>query len=147
MAHLLVVEDDATSSKLVARILEREGHDVLTASDARAAEDAIAQRLPDLIVMDLALPGKDGYALTRQLRADPRTVRVPILALSAFAMPGDAERALEAGCTDYLTKPIRRELLLERLRPFVTPARPAPVSREPSAVPSPGAHPQKPESR
>jgi two-component system, cell cycle response regulator DivK len=65
--------------------------------------------------MDMALPGTDGYSLARELRGRPETSQLPILALSAFAMPGDAERALAAGCSDYLTKPIRRADLLERV--------------------------------
>jgi CheY-like chemotaxis protein len=115
MATILVVEDNPQNFKLTKVILEAAGHTVLSATTATEAEDRLSERRPDLILMDLALPGKDGYTLTRELRRRPETARLPILAVSSFAMPGDAERALEAGCTGYLTKPIRRALLLERV--------------------------------
>ena len=115
MARILVVEDNPQNLKLTTIILRSAGHTVRGAMDADAAEAAIAREIPDLIVMDVALPGRDGYTLTRELRHRPQTSRLPILALSAFAMPGDAEKALKAGCTDYLTKPVRRGPLLERV--------------------------------
>jgi CheY-like chemotaxis protein len=115
MARILVVEDNPQNLKLTTIILQSDGHTVIPAFDASAAERALAAGLPDLILMDVALPGRDGYAITRELRARPETSRLPILALSAFAMPGDAERALEAGATSYLTKPVRRAPLLERV--------------------------------
>jgi CheY-like chemotaxis protein len=115
MARILVVEDNPQNLKLTTVILESAGHTVMPASDSTEAERVLAKGLPDLIVMDVALPGKDGYTLTRELRARAETSRLPIVALSAFAMPGDAEKALDAGCTEYLTKPIRRGPLLERV--------------------------------
>jgi CheY-like chemotaxis protein len=115
MARILVVEDNPQNLKLSTIILQSEGHTVIPAVDSLEAERAIAVEVPDLILMDVALPGKDGYTLTRELRARPETAQLPILALSAFAMAGDAEKALEAGCTDYLTKPVRRAPLLERV--------------------------------
>jgi CheY-like chemotaxis protein len=115
MARILVVEDNPQNLKLSTIILQSQGHTVIPAVDSLEAERAIAVQVPDLILMDVALPGKDGYTLTRELRARPETAQLPILALSAFAMAGDAEKALEAGCTDYLTKPVRRAPLLERV--------------------------------
>jgi CheY-like chemotaxis protein len=115
MAHILVVEDNPQNLKLTTIILESGGHIVVPAVDAAEADRALEQRLPDLILMDMALPGTDGYTLARQFRGRSETSQLPILALSAFAMPGDAERALAAGCSDYLTKPIRRAALLERV--------------------------------
>jgi CheY-like chemotaxis protein len=115
MARILVVEDNPQNLKLATVILQSAGHTVVPAADSVEAERAIQERVPDLIVMDVALPGKDGYALTRELRARAETSALPIVALSAFAMPGDAEKALDAGCTEYLTKPIRRAALLERV--------------------------------
>jgi CheY-like chemotaxis protein len=115
MARILVVEDNPQNLKLSTIILQSQGHTVIPAVDSLEAERAIAVEVPDLILMDVALPGKDGYTLTRELRARPETAQLPILALSAFAMAGDAEKALEAGCTDYLTKPVRRAPLLERV--------------------------------
>jgi CheY-like chemotaxis protein len=115
MARILVVEDNAQNLKLTTIILQSAGHVVTGAVDSVEADRALAREIPDLIIMDVALPGKDGYSLTRELRQKPATSRLPILALSAFAMPGDAEKALQAGCTDYLTKPVRRGPLLERV--------------------------------
>ncbi|HTW40174.1 MAG TPA: response regulator [Thermoplasmata archaeon] len=115
MARILVIEDNPQNLKLTTIILKSAGHGVTGAMNATEAERSLATEVPDLIVMDVALPGKDGYTLTRELRQRPATARLPILALSAFAMPGDAEKALRAGCTDYLTKPVRRAPLLERI--------------------------------
>jgi|HubBroStandDraft_1064217.scaffolds.fasta_scaffold69922_2 two-component system cell cycle response regulator DivK len=113
MARILVVEDNPQNLKLATVILRAAGHSVVAARDASEFEHALAEHLPDLILMDLALPGKDGYTLTQELRQRPETATLPVLAVSSFAMRGDAERALAAGCTAYLTKPIRRASLLE----------------------------------
>jgi CheY-like chemotaxis protein len=151
MARILVVEDNPQNLKLTTVILESEGHTVLPAVDALEAERTLADGNPDLIVLDMALPGKDGYAFARELRANLATAPVPILAVSAFAMPGDADRARAAGCDDYLTKPIRRALLLERVNsmldragePLATgrprPAPAGPPSRRDESVSEPSA--------
>lgn len=115
MARILVVEDNPQNLKLTTIILQSAGHTVIPAMDSSAAKRAIAAEPPDMILMDVELPRKDGYTLTRELRVQPETARLPIVALSAFAMPGDAEKALDAGCTEYLTKPIRRAQLLARV--------------------------------
>jgi CheY-like chemotaxis protein len=115
MAKILVIEDNPQNLKLTTIILQAGGHEISAALDSEQAEAALAASVPDLIIMDISLPGKDGYAITRELRARSATADVPILALSAFAMPGDAQKALDAGADDYLTKPIRRGLLLERV--------------------------------
>jgi CheY-like chemotaxis protein len=135
MARILVVEDNPQNLKLVSVILGAEGHAIVPAMNATEAEVAVAQGVPDLILMDLALPGKDGYTLTRELRARPDTAKVPILALSAFAMPGDAEKALVAGCSAYLTKPVRRAPLLEHV---------ARLLGSPGAAANPGVAPGDP---
>jgi CheY-like chemotaxis protein len=132
MARILVVEDNLQNLRLAALLLRSDGHEIVPAADAREAEDALGHGTPDLILMDLGLPGKDGYALTRELRQRQETARTPILAVTSFAMKGDRERALEAGCTDYLTKPIDRLDLLRRVRGLVGGV-PSPVpSGEPS---------------
>jgi two-component system, cell cycle response regulator DivK len=158
MATILVVEDNPQNLKLTKVILEAAGHHVLVAPTASEAESVIAEQPPDLILMDLALPGKDGYTLTRELRGRAPTAKLPILAVSSFAMPGDAERALSAGCTAYLTKPIRRAILLERVDELLgtgvvsspvpgpgsdgnpTP-RPGPSGANPAAEPGPSSAP------
>jgi CheY-like chemotaxis protein len=106
VARILVVDDNPANSKLARIVLVAAGHDVVTAADAEEARAALGERRPDLILMDLQLPGMDGLELTRRLKADPVTASIPVVALTAYAMRGDEERALAAGCTGYLTKPI-----------------------------------------
>ena len=105
-AKILVVDDNPTNLKLVSDVLAYEGHDILKAVDAEEAQVVLAGTLPDLILMDIALPGMDGLTLTRKLKADERTRHVRIVALTAFAMKGDDQKALGAGCDGYITKPI-----------------------------------------
>jgi len=103
---ILIVEDNPINLKLATDVLEFEGHGILKAMDATEAQDILAGTLPDLILMDLALPGMDGLTLTRILKAEARTRQIPVIALTAFAMKGDARKALNAGCAGYITKPI-----------------------------------------
>lgn len=105
-ARIVVVDDNATNLKLASEVLEMEGHEVLRAEDAEAALIHLQQCLPDLILMDIAMPGMDGLELTRLIKATPVWQAIPIVALSAFAMKGDEEKALAAGCDGYITKPI-----------------------------------------
>ena len=105
-ACILVVDDNPTNLKLVSDVLRFEGYRILTANDAESAQEIVHKTPPDLILMDIALPGMDGLTLTRRLKADPRLARVPVLALTAFAMKGDDIKAREAGCDGYITKPI-----------------------------------------
>jgi len=106
VSRLLIVDDNPTNLKLVSYLLKSHGHEVATAGDAETALEAIAQERPTLILMDLQLPGIDGLELTRRLKADPQTRSIPIIAVTAYAMKGDLEKALAAGCDDYVTKPI-----------------------------------------
>ena len=113
MAHdpILVVDDNMQNLKLTRVLLQRHGYDVRTATDAEQALSMLATFTPKLILMDLQLPGMDGFELTRKLKAEPATRSIVIVALTAYAMKGDAERARAAGCDDYVTKPIdTREL-------------------------------------
>jgi CheY-like chemotaxis protein len=105
-ARILIVDDNATNLKLASEVLELDGHLILRANDADEALALLGTERPDLILMDIALPGMDGLTLTRQLKATPAFARTPIVALSAFAMKGDEEKALAAGCDGYITKPI-----------------------------------------
>ena len=105
-AKILVVDDNPTNLNLVFDVLSFEGHEILKAGDAKAAQSVLADTLPDLILMDIALPGMDGLALTRLLKADARTRPVRVVALTAYAMKGDEPKALAAGCAGYITKPI-----------------------------------------
>jgi CheY-like chemotaxis protein len=105
-ATILVVDDNRTNLKLVSDILEFEGYRILQAGDAESAQEIISSTPPDLILMDIALPGMDGLTLTRLLKAGESTRHIVILALTAFAMKGDDAKAWEAGCDGYITKPI-----------------------------------------
>jgi CheY-like chemotaxis protein len=105
-ARILVVDDNPINLKLVSDLLAFEGHEMLNARDAEEAQVVLADNVPDLILMDIALPGMDGLSLTRHLKADARTRDIPIVALTAFAMKGDEQKALYAGCNGYITKPI-----------------------------------------
>lgn len=114
-ARILVVDDNPTNLKLASELLEAEGYEVDRASDASQAHQAIQLQAPDLILMDVALPGVDGLTLTRQLKAHPATRHIPVLALTAFAMKGDEQRVLNAGCDGYISKPIDTVRLLVRV--------------------------------
>ena len=105
-ATILVVDDNSTNRKLVSDVLGFDGYRILQASDAEAAQEIIRSTPPDLILMDIALPGMDGLTLTRMLKASETTRHIVIVALTAFAMKGDDARAREAGCDGYITKPI-----------------------------------------
>jgi CheY-like chemotaxis protein len=104
--RILVVDDNLVNLKLASEMMECEGYMVDRATNAETALAAIALNLPDLVLMDLALPGMDGLALTRHLRSQETTRLVPVVALTAFAMKRDEERAMEAGCDAYIVKPI-----------------------------------------
>jgi CheY-like chemotaxis protein len=105
-ARILIVDDNPVNLKLASGVLEFAGCQVLEAADATQALAIIHQTPPDLILMDIALPGMDGLTLTRQLKADQATRHIGIIALTAFAMKGDDTKAKEAGCDGYITKPI-----------------------------------------
>ncbi len=123
MAKILLVEDNEMNRDMLERRLLRKGFQVILAANgeegiARAAEDS-----PDLILMDLSLPGIDGWEATRQIKADDETAVIPIIALTSHAMTGDREKALAAGCDDYDSKPVELERLLgkmQRLLPQAT---------------------------
>ena len=119
---ILVVEDNVFNRDLIQRFLEPEGFDVVVATDgADGLARAVADK-PDLVLMDMSLPVVDGWEATRRMKADPATARIPVIALTAHAMLGDREKALDAGCDDYDTKPIDIERLLSKIRALL-PAR------------------------
>jgi CheY-like chemotaxis protein len=105
-ARILVVDDNPTNLKLASDLLEMEGYEVDRAYDAEQALEVIQRQPPDLILMDIAMPGMDGLTLTRQLKADPATRHICIVALTAYAMKGDDQKARDAGCDGYIAKPI-----------------------------------------
>jgi CheY-like chemotaxis protein len=114
-ARILIVDDNAVNLKLASALLELEGYEVAQAVDAEQAQEMLGGDLPDLILMDIALPGMDGLALTRRLKADERLKHIPVVALTAFAMKGDEEKARAAGCEGYITKPIDTRMLADQV--------------------------------
>jgi len=105
-ARILIVDDNKTNLKLATDVLSFGGYEILNASDAESAQEIIRSSRPDLILMDIGLPGMDGLTFTRLLKADEATRQIVIVALTASAMKGDDVRAREAGCDGYITKPI-----------------------------------------
>jgi len=105
-ATILIVDDNAANLKLARVVLAAEGYDVRTASDAEEAQRVLSTIVPRLILMDIQLPDMDGLELTRRLKAEPRYRDMLIVALTAYAMKGDDEKAKRAGCDGYVTKPI-----------------------------------------
>jgi CheY-like chemotaxis protein len=103
---ILVVDDNPVNMKLIHILLTGEGYDTRTAADAQEALNVLQEFSPRLILMDIQLPGMDGLELTRQLKADPATRDITILGLTAYAMKGDEEKILAAGCDGYIAKPI-----------------------------------------
>lgn len=114
-AKILVIDDNPINLKLVSELLEFEGHKILKAADAEEAQIVLAGALPELILMDIALPGMDGLTLARKLRGEERTRHIRIVALTAFAMKGDDQKAFDAGCDGYITKPIDTRRLPEQV--------------------------------
>ena len=115
MATILIVEDNEMNRDMLSRRLQRKGYAVLMAVDgAQGVALAQAER-PDLILMDMSLPVLDGWEATRQLKAASRTAAIPVIALTAHAMSGDRDKAMEAGCDDYDTKPIELPRLLGKI--------------------------------
>lgn len=104
--RLLIVDDNATNLKLITYLMRANGYEVGTAQDAESALHAIGLSRPDVILMDIQLPDIDGLALTRQLKSDPTTHDIVIIAVTAYAMKGDEQKAVTAGCDGYVTKPI-----------------------------------------
>jgi CheY-like chemotaxis protein len=117
--RILIVDDNATNLKLASEVLEMEGHEILRAADAEAALEVLKQSRPDLILMDIAMPGMDGLTLTRTLKSDGALSAVPIVALSAFAMKGDRQKAIDAGCDGYITKPINTRTFAAEIAPYL----------------------------
>ena len=123
MATILLVEDNEMNRDMLSRRLAKRGYDVVTAADGAEGVERARADAPALILMDMSLPGIDGWEAARVLKAEPATAKVPIIALTAHAMAGDREQALAAGCDDFDTKPIDLERLLTKIQRFVAPGR------------------------
>jgi two-component system, cell cycle response regulator DivK len=115
MPKILLVEDNEMNRDMLSRRLTRRGYTVVLAEDGQQGVDMARSEQPDLILMDMSLPIKDGWEATQEIKADPALQAIPIIALTAHAMTGDRERVLAAGCNDYDTKPVELERLLGKI--------------------------------
>jgi len=123
MSTILIVEDNEMNRDMLSRRLEKKGFDILLAIDGEMGIELTRSKMPDLILMDMSLPVVDGWEATRQIKADPTLRHIPIIALTAHAMASDREKALEAGCNEYDTKPIELPRLLEKMERLLAPTR------------------------
>ena len=124
MPIILLIEDNEMNRDMLSRRLTRRGYEIVTAVDGLQGLSMASSETPDLILMDMDLPEIDGWEATRRLKSDSATNQIPIIALTAYAMSGDREKALEAGCDDYDTKPIVLKRLLGKLESFLGPNTP-----------------------
>ncbi len=110
--RVLVIEDNAVNRRLVQFLLKSQGYEVREAASAPEGFESLKEKRPDLILMDIQLPGMDGLAATRELKRDPATRDIPVLIVTSYAMKGDEAKAFEAGCSGYITKPIDKKSFL-----------------------------------
>jgi two-component system, cell cycle response regulator DivK len=126
MPRILLVEDNEMNRDMLSRRLARREYEMLVAVDGKEGVVMAGSEAPDLILMDMSLPVMDGWEATRQLKASPETKAIPIIALTAHAMSGDREKAMEAGCDDYDTKPIELPRLLAKMEALLGEKKAAP---------------------
>jgi CheY-like chemotaxis protein len=122
MAKILLIEDNEMNSDMLSRRLIRRGHEITIASDAPAGIASATSTRPDLILMDISLPGMDGWEATKLLRSQAETASIPIIALTAHAMETDRQRSVEVGCNDFDTKPVDLARLLVKIDALLAPA-------------------------
>jgi two-component system cell cycle response regulator DivK len=115
MPKILLVEDNEMNRDMLSRRLQRKGYEVVLALDGQSGVEMTQTQAPDLVLMDMSLPVLDGWEATRRLKADPATRHIPVIALTAHAMSSDREKAIEAGCDDYDTKPVELTRLLAKI--------------------------------
>tara|TARA_A100001011_G_C14246423_1_gene815773 strand:- start:793 stop:1155 length:363 start_codon:yes stop_codon:yes gene_type:complete len=120
MAKILIVEDNEMNRDMLSRRLERKGFEVVMAEDGQRGVDMAKSENPELILMDLGLPVIDGWEATNQIKNDDKTKNIPIIVLTAHAMSGDREKALEAGADEYDTKPVEFKRLLGKIKSFIS---------------------------
>ena len=119
MARILLVEDYELNRDMLSRRLRRKGFQVSEAGDGLECLAQVAKQIPDIILMDMSLPEMNGWEATQRIKNDPATARVPIIGLSAHAIDGDRQKAISAGCDDYLTKPIDFQILVQKIEAFL----------------------------
>lgn len=122
MTHkILLVEDNVQNRYLMTFLLERSGYSVTVAEDGQQALESLASETPDIILMDMQLPRMDGYEATRRIKSDERLKGIPLVALTAHSMKGDRAKAVEAGCDEYVTKPVDADGLVALIERLITP--------------------------
>ena len=119
MTKILIVEDNEMNRDMLSRRLKRKGYEIEIAIDGQQGVDMATASMPDIVLMDMSLPIKDGWAATKELRRNPATASLKIIALTAHAMDGDRQKAMKAGCDDYDTKPIDLKRLLGKIEAFL----------------------------
>jgi CheY-like chemotaxis protein len=119
MARILIIEDNEHNLYLETFILQKNGHEVIQARNGEAGIALAARMTPDLILLDIQLPGMDGYTVAQQLRKNPTIANIPIIAVTSYAMTGDREHILEAGCTSYIEKPINPDTFPMEITQFL----------------------------
>ena len=121
MTHkILLVEDNVQNRYLMTFLLERSGYSVTVAEDGQQALESLASETPDIILMDMQLPRMDGYEATRRIKSDERLRGIPLVALTAHSMKGDRAKAVEAGCDEYVTKPVDADGLVALIERLIT---------------------------
>jgi len=120
MKKVLIIEDNENNLYMMRFIITKLGHEVLEARDGGAGVDLAKRERPDLILMDIQLPVLDGYSATRKIREDPAFKEIPIIAVTSYAMVGDKEKAMAAGCTAYVEKPINPESFIKALKEYIS---------------------------
>jgi two-component system cell cycle response regulator DivK len=123
VTRILIVEDNDLNRDMLSRRLVRRGFQVVVAADGAAGVEAAIRERPDLVLMDMSLPVVDGWQATRMIKADPATSAIPVMALTAHALKEDRERALEAGCDEFETKPVDLERLLGKIESLLSKVR------------------------
>jgi two-component system cell cycle response regulator DivK len=121
MPRILLIEDNEMNRDMLSRRLERKGYETIIAVDGQEGVEKTESEKPDLVLMDMSLPVLDGWEATRKLKSSSVTQDIPIIGLSAHAMSGDREKAIEAGCDDYDTKPVELPRLLEKIESLLNP--------------------------
>ncbi len=116
---VLVIEDQEDNRRIVRDLLSSQGFEIIEVTDGVAGVEAAKQHKPDLILMDIQLPGIDGYEATRRIKADPELAGIPIIAVTSYALSGDDQKAREAGCDDYVAKPYSPRKLLAKIELFL----------------------------
>ncbi|MCK9591015.1 MAG: response regulator [Methanoregula sp.] len=119
MTKVLVIEDNEKNRYLISFILRGSGYEVIEAVTGEEGVAVAISKRPDLVLMDIQLPGIDGYEATRRIRSAPESEKIPIIALTSYAMTGDRERALAAGCTGYVEKPINPDTIIDEIQKFL----------------------------